>query len=574
MYYTYAHSSSSPSLPGAWSSAWSLPQQYRDYEMGQKTLEVAEINCVGNDHDSLSSSNSLDLDRLEPTYTTPPSNHKSQSKSKADPPGALVLAPCLQKISNFQLDSPSTSIWSSSPQDTISDCNTFPGESSPSYSCPSFYSSHKSTPVAFESNLPLETLSLCQGSVSNSLTNSPASTSSRYSVSSSESGDINQESIHSFGSLRKPTAITRPISDNNNLPGNLDAFLHQPRNPNFLERIPRSPDTVRNYSSDFNPPSLLLSQPDGNNTWTLSLDPTISHPETISESSLGSESSSLRSSCPSDNDDEAITRIRGTVPSVYSTPRYDGSPVSLPPLLVGSHEFCAASDVSMIVSSTSSVPQRHGDGINSVPFSTANADSCDNDLSRDFPPPTVQGSALASQQPSRSKKLVKKSKSIFGRLKRLFTPKGTDIQGHTSHLPKSAPAALDSNAQTDMPPASGRRFLSVTPWASYQRYRRSTKASIPSLGQGFSPEDISHIDSHIDEKHTYEYHARPKTLKEIKSQRRFSLPLAFVGAPSRATSTKRNNTTSVPRSQLRPMSMYITSQSETPDSLGQLRNQQ
>lgn len=80
MSYPYSssyHCSSSPSLPGAWSSEWSLPEQNREYEMG---LEVAEINrfvCspwykalalshlsegVGDDPEALSSSNSVDLD--------------------------------------------------------------------------------------------------------------------------------------------------------------------------------------------------------------------------------------------------------------------------------------------------------------------------------------------------------------------------------------------------------------------------------------------------------------------------------------------------------------------------------
>lgn len=88
----------------------------------------------------------------------------------------------------------------------------------------------------------------------------------------------------------------------------------------------------------------------------------------------------------------------------------------------------------------------------------------------------------------------------------------------------------------------------------------------PSFGQSFSPEDTSLADNKVDEKYTYEYHARPKTLKEIKSQRRFSLPLAFVGTSSRVTpSTKRNVTTSTSRSHLRPTSIYIAPQNEKLD---------
>jgi hypothetical protein len=42
MFYPYSsgyHIPSSPSFPGAWSSAWSLPQQHLEYE----ALEAAEI---------------------------------------------------------------------------------------------------------------------------------------------------------------------------------------------------------------------------------------------------------------------------------------------------------------------------------------------------------------------------------------------------------------------------------------------------------------------------------------------------------------------------------------------------
>jgi len=139
----------------------------------------------------------------------------------------------------------------------------------------------------------------------------------------------------------------------------------------------------------------------------------------------------------------------------------------------------------------------------------------------------------------------------------LFSPKGTtseDIHdhAHTDHSPESGYIAA-------MPSVSERRLL-----PSYQRYRlsKSTMSLTPSFGQSFSP---SLADDKVDEKHTYEYHARPKTLKEIKSQRRFSLPLAF-GTSSRVTPpTKRKITTSFSRPHSRPMSIYVASQTETLD---------
>ena len=439
-----------------------------------------------------------------------------------DLPGALP-ASCRKQTSYLSL---SQSSLTSSHHDAISDFNTSPANYSPSYSS---CLSHRLTPLTFESNVSLDTLSLYPPSASDSPMNSPNSI--NYSLSS-EIGDNNQETTHFYNSLRRPTEIAPPSFDNNPLS--------------------RVSNTGRDYSPDFYPNSLLLSQPDGKNNWTLSLDPTISHPSpaTVTES-LQSESLSLLSSRASD---DAIAR---TFPSISSTPRLNAT-LSLQPSQDDMAKFNPSSDVSMIVSSTSSVQQRPlGGGISSVSFNTRNADMYFNDLPHDLVShcqSPLEDSFLDSQQSSRSKKLIKKSKNIFGRFKKLFSPKGTiseDLPPHTAHSPKSGFIA----------PVSERR-----PLPSYQRYRlaKSTMSLTPSFGQSFSPEGTSLADNKVDEKYTYEYHARPKTLKEIKSQRRFSLPLAFVGtSSSRVTpSTKRNVTTSFSRSQSRPMSIYIATQNE------------
>ena len=308
-------------------------------------------------------------------------------------------------------------------------------------------------------------------------------------------------------------------------------FLHDTL---FDQTVPRVLNTGRDYSPKVYPNSLLLSQPDGKNNWTLSLDPTISQPATVSESA---ESDSLHSSCASD---EAIPR---TFPSASSTPRHNASLTLQPSSQDNMTKFNASSDISMFVSSTSSVQQRQGGGSSSVRFNSGNF----NDPSHGLVSPL--DSVLDPQPPSRSKKLMKKSKNIFGRFKKLFSPKGT------------TPEDIHDHAHTAIPPVSERRLL-----PSYQRYRlsKSTMSLTPSSGQSFG---TSLTDSKVDEKYTYEYHARPKTLKEIKSQRRFSLPLAF-GTSSRVSlpsSTKRKVTTSFSRSQSRPMSIYVASQTETLD---------
>jgi len=313
------------------------------------------------------------------------------------------------------------------------------------------------------------------------------------------------------------------------------------------QTVPRVLNTGRDCSPEFYPNSLLLSQPDGKNNWTLSLDPTISQPVAVSEPAE-SESLSLLSSCASDED------IPRSFPSVSSTPRHYASLSLQPSSQDDMAKFNASSDTSMNVSSTSSVQQRQSGGTSSVRFNTGNEDLYFNDLAHDLVSPL---DSVLDQQPNRSTKLIKKSKKIFSRFKQLFSPKGTiskDIHDHAhiSHFPKSGYIEA-------IPPVSERRRL-----PSYQRYRlsKSTMSLTPSFGQSFGP---SIADNKVDEKYTYEYHARPKTLKEIKSQRRFSLPLAF-GTSSRVTPpTKRKVTTSVSRPQSRPMSIYIASTTETLD---------
>ena len=445
-------------------------------------------------------------------------------------PGALT-ASCQQRTSYLSL---SQSFLASSKQNSISDFKTSPREYSPSYSS---CLSHNLSPLTFGSNASLDTLSLYPPSVSDSPMSSPNSDNFSFS---SEIGDVNQETSHFGTPLRRPAEIAPQSFDNNSLHDTpLDHRGH----------IPRVLNTSRDYSPEFYPNSLLLSQPDGKNNWTLSLDPTISQPVAISES-VGSESLSLLSSCASD---EAIPR---TFPSVSSTPRYNASHSLQPSSQDDMAKFNTSSDISMIVSSTSSVQQRQGGGTSCVRFDTGNGDLYFSDLPHGLVSHSPPDSVLDSQQASRSKNLIKKSKNLFGRFKKLFSPKGTiskDIHAHTTYPPKSG----------YIPPVSERR-----PFPSYQRYKltKSTMSLTPSFGQSFSPEDTSPGDNKVDEKYTYEYHARPKTLKEIKSQRRFSLPLAF-GTSSRVTTptTKRKVTTSVsrPSQSARPMSIYIASQTET-----------
>jgi hypothetical protein len=440
-------------------------------------------------------------------------------------PGALP-ASCQQHTSYLSLSQ--SSMTSSEHDDTISDFSASPGGYSPSYSS---CLSHKLSPLTFERNVSQDTLSLYPPS--DCPTNSPNSINFSFS---SEIGDNIQETTHFCSPL---TEIAPHNFDDNPLQ---DTLLDQ------RGHIPRVLNTSGNYSPEFYPNSLLLSQPDGKNNWTLSLDPSISQPVTVSESV---ESESLLSSCVSDK------AISITIPSVTSTPKHNAS-LSLrePSSRDDITKFNASSDTSMIVSSTSSVQQqRQGGGSSSVRFNAGNS----NDLPHGFVShrqPPLDG-FLDPQQPSRSKKLVKKSKNIFGRFKKLFSPKGTaseDIHdhAHTAHSP-------ESSYITAMPSVSERRLF-----PSYQRYRlsKSTMSLTPSFGQSFGP---SLADDKVDEKNTYEYHARPKTLKEIKSQRRFSLPLAF-GTSSRVTPpTKRKVTTSFSRSHPRPMSIYIASQTETLD---------
>jgi hypothetical protein len=66
-------------------------------------------------------------------------------------------------------------------------------------------------------------------------------------------------------------------------------------------------------------------------------------------------------------------------------------------------------------------------------------------------------------------------------------------------------------------------------------FMRSAKISSPSV---FLSESPRHRGESAVDIHSYEYHARPKTLQEIRSRRRFSLP---TRAPTPASTSARAN---------------------------------
>ncbi|KAF9481380.1 hypothetical protein BDN70DRAFT_876339 [Pholiota conissans] len=236
---------------------------------------------------------------------------------------------------------------------------------------------------------------------------------------------------------------------------------------------------------------LQLSQPNGDDPWTLSLDPTVSS-EATPEASTASLSvgASLR--------------------------RYSGV----------SRESLAS-----IASFHSSSPHNSPceEDITTTPQGSESA-KYDAPLRHRFnsgPSPLVYG---RSNDSVRSKNIIQKTKELcskfknFISLKAIKERKSKDEKGNLGILRRThLTHQVDNDAsfhRHDFPRMASESVLSLE---NHHAFRRTAKTSSPSVALSSTPNyTISGCSS--GEKYTYEYHARPKTLQEIRSKYRFSLP--------------------------------------------------
>ncbi|KAJ3507712.1 hypothetical protein NLJ89_g6152 [Agrocybe chaxingu] len=273
-------------------------------------------------------------------------------------------------------------------------------------------------------------------------------------------------------------------------------------------------------ANNYEPPtgSLLLSQPDGNNPWTLSLDPSLTS-ESVSQSSASCRS--VTTSLASENERPSNRHT--------PSPSFDSSSPQLNPAFLrpAFHHPYGGDFPDAEVSTT-----RQGSHMSI------------RDERREYS--TVE---ISQKAPAAPKKALKKTKQFYLKIKKLFTPKastssrsitrralndsslgrsqglyvfpGTDVQ--------QAVPSLRCNSDT---PSTQGFPQPQTPSQSsiYRRpFTRSLKLSSPSVALSYTPDRTSNYPaSSVEERFTYEYHARPRTLSEIKSKRRFSLPTIFT----------------------------------------------
>ncbi|KAF8973974.1 hypothetical protein BDZ97DRAFT_1912417 [Flammula alnicola] len=248
--------------------------------------------------------------------------------------------------------------------------------------------------------------------------------------------------------------------------------------------------------------TLQLSQPDGDNPWTLSLDPTLtSTEESVSQSSttsLSTHSSSVLQGRTSDMSQHSLGSISSFQLASPRTVEHQQEEVGT---------------------------TRQGSDV------SAYALPLEQRFHNPIPPPFVIGPPNGS---IRSRNVIQKTKDLCSKFKRFITLKALK-EKKSKNKPSIRRTLLGGYNDADMPPLSQPFPRTPSPSSSFNRhggFQRMAKISTPSVALSYTPEyTVGRTTSTANDRYTYEYHARPKTLEEIRSKRRFSLP-TFAGASS------------------------------------------
>ncbi|KAF9569623.1 hypothetical protein CPC08DRAFT_756618 [Agrocybe pediades] len=290
---------------------------------------------------------------------------------------------------------------------------------------------------------------------------------------------------------------------------------HTPRNPAVRAQSSSRPSrqSSRRYigpgdtSADTaNQPSILNFYPDENNPWTLSLDATLTATESnasqTSDGSLSIHSSRRRFPHRQDHSSYFFPRSHSSVRQ------------SLP-----SHQNCYPVASSATTSHSFDHPE---DPLYALPRRQA-VSTNDTQLRED---------EHVAQTNVANRNVLQKTKALCSKLKKLIVTRKPRTQVAEPNVSQSS-MSRNFNTSAELPPSlpylhSPSTPTSATPSWSLDKLRpanRSRKVSTPAEHTGkIKPPSIEN-------KNTYEYHARPKTLSEIKSKRRFSLP-AFKASAS------------------------------------------
>ncbi|KIM48154.1 hypothetical protein M413DRAFT_439878 [Hebeloma cylindrosporum] len=249
--------------------------------------------------------------------------------------------------------------------------------------------------------------------------------------------------------------------------------------------------------------TLFFSQPDGNNAWTLSLEPTPS----FTEPGLSTTSLSVESSSASDS---------GCTSEIFQQQ----------PVLVPVEVYSPSLDHPPTVNDDTEASHHHRSG------SRPSVEALPLEQSSTHP----QSSHFTIDH--RSRNVIQKTKEFCRKFKRFITSKPSKSRsGNNLLLAPGAYTLVDVDTQLAQEynfPRPGSAVSSQRPG----RFMRSAKISSPSVALSEYPNHQT--GSAVDDIHSYDYHARPKTLQEIKSRRRFSLP-AFSRASTPAGTSARAN---------------------------------
>ncbi|KAF9056218.1 hypothetical protein BJ165DRAFT_492037 [Panaeolus papilionaceus] len=327
---------------------------------------------------------------------------------------------------------------------------------------------------------------------------------------------------------------------------------------------------------------LDFAQPDGDNSWTLALDPVAGAHELSSQassSSLATTSSSANTESTHDVSEAPEIPFPSASPS-YIAPSARSNMGKEPPKRlflrerVVSTPYRSQGSTPSVRDNSLSTPTRpsFGDSIIATPtggyaYSGPSRENIPQPLESPYSP---YHSHLPTED--KSKKAVWKPKVVVTKIKQLFNTKpGKTKFRDTDHPPRSSASPVGHHAppspmSTTFPSGNNALHRTISPSSSvYQSFGmpRSVKLSTPSVAfssmhDSNSTRTRTNSNLNLEDKLTYEYHARPKTLDEIRSKRRFSLPSVLAGSGGRSTPSSSSyniaNNSSMTRIGLRPVS--------------------
>lgn len=320
----------------------------------------------------------------------------------------------------------------------------------------------------------------------------------------SDYSDINYTGISNL--------ITRLDADNASQASDISWSESSPRDV-WRQSRRRNDDVQPQLSSQ--PSTLLLSQPDGDNPWTLFLDPTLTSTESEAVSPSSTTSLSLMSSFAHDNE-RASRHTVTPAPSLRPPFRLTGKPnqptTSLPPPQQGIHFPVYGLQ---------------------EPLQSAFIE----------PGPST-GTVNPLNESIRTKNFLQKTKSFCTRFKKMISLKAKKErqvpeikEAPTVHrTPLHSRCGLDITPPVrNFSPNTTRSFSLVDRNSPFQR---TTKVSSPSVALSYTPDyTVKRSMQSSVEKFGYDNQTRPNVLQETRSKRRFSLP-AFGGpSPSSRPST-------------------------------------